>query len=102
MGLKQYLAYGTAFEGLIPHFGHSFIELTPQFVHDLHEKGGTVLGSSRGRQDEKEIVDTLVAHAINILFVIGGDGSLRCAYDIYREVKKRKPSNSNCWHTENY
>jgi len=88
-GVKTIFGIRYGFEGLIPHFGHSFIELTPQFVHDLHEKGGTVLGSSRGRQDEKEIVDTLVAHAINILFVIGGDGSLRCAYDIYREVKRR-------------
>jgi 6-phosphofructokinase 1 len=88
-GVKTIFGVKYGFEGLVPRFGHSFIELTPQFVHDLHEKGGTVLGSSRGRQDEKEIVDTLVAHDINILFVIGGDGSLRGAYDIYREVKKR-------------
>jgi len=89
-GIKTIYGVRYGFEGLIKRYGHSFIELTPAFVHDLHEKGGTVLGSSRGYQDEKEIVATLVEHGINILFIIGGDGSLRGAYDIYQEVKRQK------------
>ncbi|MDD5727154.1 MAG: ATP-dependent 6-phosphofructokinase, partial [Victivallales bacterium] len=56
----------------------------------LHESGGTVLGSSRGRQDEERMVDTLARMNINILFCIGGDGTLRCAHDIVKVIKRRK------------
>ncbi len=77
------------FEGLIPSFGHSMIDLNPEFVSDLHMKGGTVLGSSRGHQDIKVIVDTLERENIDILFTVGGDGTLRGANAIYEEIDKR-------------
>jgi 6-phosphofructokinase 1 len=51
-----------------------------------------MLGSSRGQQDTGEIVDTLARMNINILFCIGGDGSLRCAHDISEECRRRKLS----------
>jgi len=89
-GVKRVLGVRYGFEGLVPEYRHDFVELTLDYVQDLHEKGGTVLGSSRGYQDEKIIVDTLVREKIDILFVIGGDGSLRGAHDIYREITKRK------------
>lgn len=88
-GVKRVLGIRYGFEGLVPEYRHDFVELTLDYVQDLHEKGGTVLGSSRGYQDEKIIVDTLVREKIDILFVIGGDGSLRGAHDIYQEIKKR-------------
>ncbi|MFW5770961.1 MAG: 6-phosphofructokinase, partial [Spirochaetota bacterium] len=89
-GVKRVLGVRYGFEGLVPEYRHDFVELTLDYVQDLHEKGGTVLGSSRGYQDEKIIVDTLVREKIDILFVIGGDGSLRGAHDIYREITKRE------------
>lgn len=89
-GVKTIYGVRYGFEGLVKRYGHAFIDLTLAFVHDLHEKGGTVLGSSRGHQDEKEIVAALANHGINMLFIIGGDGSLRGAYDIYQEVKRQK------------
>ena len=51
--------------------------------------GGTILGSSRGEQPIEDIVDTMERQGINILFVIGGDGSLRAANKIHEEVEKR-------------
>ena len=48
-----------------------------------------ILGSSRGPQDNKEIVDTLERLGVNILFTIGGDGTLRGAHSIYEEITKR-------------
>ena len=65
------------------------IELTPEKVSRIHDLGGTMLGSSRGAPTTSEIVDTLVDMGINILFCIGGDGTLRGAHDIYKETEAR-------------
>ncbi|MET0426063.1 MAG: ATP-dependent 6-phosphofructokinase, partial [Actinoplanes sp.] len=53
------------------------------------EHGGTILGTSRGNQDPAEIVDCLDQLGVNILFVIGGDGSMRGAQRIAREIQDR-------------
>jgi 6-phosphofructokinase 1 len=83
--------YGVPFgyEGFIPKYGHSLINLTPEFVSGLNQHGGSELGSSRGPQAPEEMVDFLVANRINVLFVIGGDGTLRGAQDIVRVVTER-------------
>jgi 6-phosphofructokinase 1 len=46
--------------------------LTPNAVVNIHERGGVLIGSSRGPQDINEIVDTLERMNIGILFMIGG------------------------------
>jgi len=58
------------------------ITLTPELVEDIHTAPGTILGSSRGVQEAKHIVDYLEKNRVNILFCIGGDGTLRGARDI--------------------
>ena len=78
------------YEGLTHTHGHEPIELDPDVVGDIHKKGGTVLGSSRGPQDVSEMVDTLERMNIGLLFTIGGDGTLRGAQAISEEIKKRK------------
>ena len=88
-GVRQILGVRYGYEGLIPDFGHSFLELTPQLVHDIHKTGGTILGTSRGPQDIGRMVDTLVANKIDILFTLGGDGTLRGADAIHEEIKRR-------------
>ncbi len=82
------IRYG--YRGLIPSYHYEPMILTEENVDDLHEAGGSVLGSSRGREDEVEMVDTLVRMNINLVFCIGGDGTLRCAHDVAKEVKRRK------------
>lgn len=81
------IQYG--YKGLIPSFGFEPVILTEAFVDRIHEGGGTILGSSRGRQDEASIVETLQRMNINILFCVGGDGTLRCAHDICTEIERR-------------
>jgi 6-phosphofructokinase 1 len=66
------------------------MELTPGRVSEIHTFGGTILGSSRGPQDPEEIVDALERMNVNILFVIGGDGSMKAASAIQKEIFKRK------------
>ena len=66
------------------------IELTPDVVDEIQEKGGTILGSARGGGKQvEEIVDSLERLNINILISVGGDGTLRGAYDIGEEIKRR-------------
>ena len=82
------IQYG--YEGFIPNYNHPIIDLTPQRVENIHLFGGTILGSSRGEQDVSLIVDALVAMDVNILFCIGGDGTLNGAHAIHEEIVRRK------------
>ena len=88
-GVRTIYGIPYGYEGFIPRYGHSPLHLTPDFVTKLHAEGGSILGSSRGPQSQKEIVDFLVEYRINVLFVIGGDGTLRGAQDIVAEVASR-------------
>jgi 6-phosphofructokinase 1 len=65
------------------------MDLTPELVESLHEQGGTLLGSSRGPQDLGEICDTLEELGIDLLFTIGGDGTLRGASALVAELARR-------------
>ncbi len=88
-GVKTVFGFPFGYEGLIYRYGHAPIELTPEMVKDIHMKGGTILGSSRGPQDVSEMVDTLERMNIGILFTIGGDGTLTGARAIAEEADKR-------------
>jgi 6-phosphofructokinase 1 len=76
-------------QGFIPSFGHDVVELTPKKVSEIHQFGGTILGSSRGHQPPDEIVDALERMNINCLFMIGGDGTMRAAAKVVDEIAKR-------------
>ena len=88
-GVKTVFGFPYGYEGLSYKYGHAPIELTPDVVNDIHQMGGTILGSSRGPQDVNEMVDTLERMNVGILFTIGGDGTLRGAQAIAEEVGKR-------------
>ena len=89
-GISRVLGIQYGYEGLISSYNHSVIELTPPMVSSIHLIGGTFLGSSRGDQDVAKMVDTLEILNINVLFCIGGDGTLRGAHAIHKEIEKRK------------
>ena len=87
--VKRVLGFRYGYEGLSPKYGHVPLDLTPDSVCDIHERGGTILGSSRGNQDIGDMVDTLKRLNIGILFAIGGDGTLKGAQAIAQEVARR-------------
>lgn len=87
-GVHSVLGIRYGLKGLIPEYGFSLEELTPERVSQIHEFGGTILGTSRGPQDTAEIVRSLVRLEINILFIIGGDGSMKAASAIYDEITR--------------
>ena len=77
------------YEGFVDRYKHPIVNLTPKFVSNIHNDGGSVLGTSRGPQAREEIVDKLVELGVDILFVIGGDGTLRGASGIVEEISRR-------------
>ncbi|MBI9068598.1 MAG: ATP-dependent 6-phosphofructokinase [Salinivirgaceae bacterium] len=88
--INRVIGFKYGFEGLVPEYNHEVVELTPQMVENIHITGGTILGSSRGNQDVSQMVDTLEIMNINILFCIGGDGTLHGAHALHEEIEKRK------------
>ena len=88
-GVKSIYGVRFGYEGFIPSYGHTMMQLHPEGIEIIHKLGGTILGSSRGPQDVNAIVDQMVQLSINILFVIGGDGSLRGALQISEKVRER-------------
>jgi len=95
--LELYYGYGVrniygiryGLQGFIPEYGHDIINLAPDFVCNILDMGGSILGSSRGPQPIDEIVDSLERMNIGILFTIGGDGTLMAATRIADAVTER-------------
>ncbi|MGM0453719.1 MAG: ATP-dependent 6-phosphofructokinase [Thermodesulfobacteriota bacterium] len=88
-GVKHIYGIRYGLQGFIPEYRHDVMELNPLNVVDIHEMGGTILGSSRGPQDIEAIVDCLERMNIGILFMIGGDGTLMAASRITETIKER-------------
>ncbi len=88
-GVKNIQGFRFGYAGLAKD-GEEPFELTPAKVAQIHRRGGSFLGSSRGAQETGEIVDTLERRKIDMLFTIGGDGTQRGALQIAAEAKRRK------------
>ena len=73
--VRHIFGFKYGYAGLVPEAGYDVIDLTPALVKNIHHDGGTILGSSRGHQEEETMVDTLERMGIGILFTIGGDGT---------------------------
>jgi 6-phosphofructokinase 1 len=81
------IRYG--FEGLVLKHGRQPVRLRPEIVSTIQNFGGTMLGSSRGPQNVAEMVDGLEQLGIDILFVIGGDGTLKGSAALVAEICRR-------------
>ncbi|KFK31346.1 hypothetical protein AALP_AA6G100300 [Arabis alpina] len=66
------------------------VELNPKLVHDWHKKGGTVLATSRGGFNLDKIVHAIQLNGYNQVYIIGGDGTMRGAVEIFKEISRRK------------
>jgi len=95
--LELYYGYGVrniygiryGLQGFIPKYNHDIMELTPDAVGNILELGGSILGSSRGPQDIDEIVDSLERMNVGILFMVGGDGTLKAATLVAETILER-------------
>ncbi|KAM6585210.1 hypothetical protein CsatB_012212 [Cannabis sativa] len=59
-------------------YARNTIPLTPKIVNDIHKRGGTILGTSRGGH-----------HTSKIVYIIGGDGTQKGASVIFEEIRRR-------------
>lgn len=87
--VKNIVGVKYGLRGLNPDFKHELVRLSPEVVKDIGSFGGSILSTSRGPQDVRVIVDYLTTLNINILFCIGGDGTIRAAEKITAEINKR-------------
>ena len=88
-GVRRIYGFRYGFRGMVPQTPDPPIALTPQIVQDIHLKGGSCLGSSRGPQDVGQMANTLQQMGINTLFSIGGDGTMRGNMALYEELRTR-------------
>jgi len=88
-GVQTIYGFRYGYEGLNLALGHQPLLLTPERVERISTLGGTLLGTSRGEQPPSVMVDALVEYGVNLLFTIGGDGTLRGAQAIAAEIARR-------------
>ena len=90
-GVHNIYGIRNGFHGLLPEYALEPIDLDVDNVDDIHNMGGTILGSSRGGGERtEEIVDSIERMNLSIVFIIGGDGTQKGSSAIAREIKKRK------------
>lgn len=88
-GVTEVLGIRYGYAGLNAEVGEPPISLTPALVDEIHEVGGTMLGTSRGPQPIESMADFLVKREIQVLLCVGGDGTLRGADAIASEAQRR-------------
>lgn len=88
-GIQGVLGIRYGYHGMNPAHGLPPMELDPEMVSDIHEIGGTILGTSRGPEDPKVMLEFLKTHGVGVLFPVGGDGTQRGALAIYEEAQRQ-------------
>ena len=89
-GVRRIRGIRFGFKGFFSEQGFDTIDLNPDIVDDIHKTGGSFLGTSRGGGDRvTEIVDAIEALNMNMVFILGGDGTQRGSLDIANEIEKR-------------
>ncbi len=88
-GVKDIIGIKYGFRGLIPEYGHKPVRLGPEIVKDITSIGGSILSCSRGHQDIDKIIKSLADSRIDILFCIGGDGTMRAVQAITAGIMKQ-------------
>ena len=88
-GVPEVLGIRFGYQGLNPKVGKPPLRLTGDMVCDIHEIGGSFLGSSRGPQDPKIMADYLQHLGVNVLLCVGGDGTQRGAHALAQEALNR-------------
>jgi 6-phosphofructokinase 1 len=87
--VREILGFRFGYEGLNPERGLAPITLSPADVRNIHRSGGSILGLGRGAQDPAQMVSRLQELEVDVLFTIGGDGTLGGAHAIAEEATRR-------------
>jgi 6-phosphofructokinase len=88
-GVDDIFGIRNGYRGFYDPAYHPYLTLDPDSTKDIHKKGGTMLGSSRGGFDKVKIIDACIKMGINQVYVIGGDGTHRGASELAKEARER-------------
>jgi 6-phosphofructokinase 1 len=88
-GVRKILGFRNGYRGCVGRHERDILPLDPDSVSDIHEHGGSLLGTSRGPEEPAAIVDNLVRLKVDILYVVGGDGTMRGGLAIAHEIDRR-------------
>lgn len=88
-GVRQIFGIQAGYRGFYSTTRNPLV-LNPKMVRGWHKLGGTVLETSRGGFDLHQIVDAIQTNAFNQVYIIGGDGTMRGAVEIFDEIQCRK------------
>ncbi len=88
-GVREILGFRYGYEGLNPEKNLPPLQLDPEIVDEIHDEGGTLLGTSRGPQEPEKMMSCLRSTGVNLLFCVGGDGTHRGAYQLFRVLQER-------------
>ncbi len=89
-GVRRITGIRFGYNGLLGVVDDSLMDLNPTVVDDIHRIGGSLLGNSRGGGDRtEEIVDGIERLNMNMIFIIGGDGTQKGALTIAEEIERR-------------
>jgi 6-phosphofructokinase 1 len=88
-GVRRISGIRNGYKGLLPDYHLPPLKLDPEMVDDIHTKGGTLLGTSRGSGEIRDIVDSIERMNLNIFFTVGGDGTQKGALRIAEELERR-------------
>jgi 6-phosphofructokinase 1 len=88
-GVRRILGFRYGFLGMTAASPDKPLPLDPDVIHDIHRQGGTMLGSSRGPQKAEDMAEFLDEKGVNVLFAVGGDGTMRGTLALYQEVRRR-------------
>ena len=61
---------------------HNMLKLDINGIEGIQHDSGSILGTSRGKLSPGKIASTIIDHKINQLYIIGGDGTHRGAYEL--------------------
>ena len=88
-GCGDILGIRFGYAGLDPANGFEPLHIDAEMVEDIQLNGGSILGTSRGPVDPGIAIDYLQKHRVNVLFCVGGDGTLRGAHELHLEAVSR-------------
>ncbi|CAJ1350035.1 unnamed protein product [Effrenium voratum] len=88
-GVREILGVSNGYNGLSDPENNPPISLTEELVRDIHMKGGSIIKAARGGFDAPKICDNLAKQGINVLFLVGGDGTQFAGNLLFEEARKR-------------
>jgi 6-phosphofructokinase 1 len=88
-GVRRIMGLRDGYRGLTAAHRDSAVELSGSLVREIDRSGGTFLGTSRGPQDPEEMLESLRVLGLDVLLVVGGDGTMRGARGLAQEARRQ-------------